>query len=162
MMPPRTRIGTRISDSMNMAYSVIRGKETGDRDRPMNSGRMVDEPGNATYMYTEATEGRIIYYDTNDGRLNTSTGMNKYIWQTLIKEGKISGYLKSEIQLLLRVKHNLIGNSQVTIKRLQSAPLWVTHKELKEEHYNNWSTSYQEVNEIDVHTNANLISSHVV
>lgn len=85
IMPAGTRSGTIISDSIKMEYYAICGKQTGDRDRKMKSGRMVGEPDNGTDMYTEATDGGIIYYDTNDGASNAAIGMKKYIGQTLIK-----------------------------------------------------------------------------
>lgn len=89
-------------------------------------------------------------------------GMKKDIGDTEIRSAEVAGDLRSDIQKVLRTIHAAIGNSQVTITRMQSAPSWLTHKALSKEHDDNWSEAYHEVDERDIHKGANIISSHVV
>lgn len=95
-----------------------------------------------------------------DGERNKR--VSKDIGATEISEGIIDKDLGSDKQMVLRDIHSVIGNAQVTISRMQSAPSWVTTKALEEEHHDNWRTAYYEVEESVVPRNANVISSHVV
>lgn len=88
--------------------------------------------------------------------------MRKDIGYTDIKERAMKGDLASDQQTFLRDIHRIIGNSQVSIMLMKSAPSWVTNKDLDDGHNNNWQTVYYEVKASYVPKNANIISSHVV
>lgn len=135
-------------------------RESGRDDTLRNSTTEVTDTESTaepvrTYNVDETTEGSKQTMSQNEGKA-------KDIGTTTITERQMTGDMGSDIQKVLRDLHGVIGNAQVTISRMQSAPSWVTEKALNEEHDNNWDKAYREVEERSIPRNANVISSHVV
>lgn len=85
------------------------------------------------------------------------------IGQTTTSNTTLSKYtLKTDAQRVLKDVHDAIGNEQVTIKKLEFAPSWLTEEAFKNEYDSNWAASYVPVSEFDLPTKANVITSHVV
>lgn len=87
---------------------------------------------------------------------------NKDIGNTEIRMEAVIGDLTSNEQKILTNLHNKIGNSTVTLNKLQGIPPWVTYKAITNEHDNNWTDAYYEVEENSIPPNANVITSHVI
>lgn len=87
---------------------------------------------------------------------------DKDIGGTIIGTDDVNGDLMSDEQKVLKEVHAAIGNSQVTLNKLESAPSWITDKSLKEEHAANWEDAYFEVKESTIPEDANVINSHVI
>lgn len=73
-----------------------------------------------------------------------------------------TGDIRSDRQKIMREIHGVIGNTQVTLSKLECAPSWMTAKALQEEHDNNWAEAYIEVEEKMITKGSNVICSHVV
>lgn len=73
------------------------------------------------------------------------------------------GYsLTSDEQKILEEMHSVLGNAQVTRKKLGFAPPWIVEKAMRTEVDSNWAKAYKVVRETDVPRNENIISAHFV
>lgn len=158
---PRKGVMTITDDGRNMTRMPTDGMPTTPSPEDQTQGSHKD---------AIAYVGRMIDTTPNTGRErkmkwregNYQSKATKDIGDTEVMSTEATGDLRTDIQKVLRRIHSAIGNSQVTITRMQSAPSWLTHKALTEEHNNNWATAYEEISEKDIPEGANVISSHVV
>lgn len=70
--------------------------------------------------------------------------------------------LESDRKRVMKKISNTIGKNQVNHGRLEFAPSWVVREAFDKEHGSNWANAYEQVDEAEVPTKANVIPSHVV
>lgn len=85
---------------------------------------------------------------------------NLDIGSTLIGKIKITE-LRSDKQRILTEIQSDIQHSQVSLSRLEGAPIWVSKSALEKEYRDNWEPNVQPVPECDVPRSNNIMSSHV-
>lgn len=93
---------------------------------------------------------------------NDNVHAEKDIGDTHVETEHVTGEMVTDEQKVLSEIGDVIGNSQVTRKRLEFAPAWIVQKALQQEHENNWEMAYRYISEDIMPRNANVISSHVV
>lgn len=69
----------------------------------------------------------------------------KYTGDVVIVSGEVTVRMKTNKEKVLAEIKRTIGNSEVTLPRLEAAPSWIIQQSLKVEHEDNWREAYKEV-----------------
>lgn len=71
----------------------------------------------------------------------------KDIGSTPIGTEEVTGDMKYDLKHTLRTLHNKIGNSTVTMNKIEGVPPWISQNALEEELENNLTEAYHNVDE---------------
>lgn len=95
-------------------------------------------------------------------RADVKENAAKDIGDRKVGTGEVTTDITSEEQQLMKEMRDVIGNSQVTRKKLEFSPEWVIQKVLQAENDNNWKKENKETPEGQVESNSNEKISHVI